>query len=162
MIVRLPGKAKPEKIKIDINSVLYKRITWSIFASYIIFLIFKLFFDGPYRFAGSQRSYNLIPLETINSMIARFNSFPNVFMINIAGNVAAFVPLGFFVPMLFQNINVRTAFIIGVIASSTAELIQLVTITGSLDIDDVLLNTIGTMLGFAAYLVSARFLVKQK
>lgn len=60
-----------------------------------------------------------------------------------------FIPLGFFLPFLkssgetFKGIIEKTLIII-----SAIEIIQLFTLTGSFDIDDIILNTIGSAAGY--------------
>ncbi|MCI6271644.1 MAG: VanZ family protein [Erysipelotrichaceae bacterium] len=72
------------------------------------------------------------------------------FIINVLGNVFAFVPLGIFVPILFKNKKLFSLILIGFTLSLVIEIIQL-TVIRATDVDDVMLNTIGTILGYLIY-----------
>ena len=65
------------------------------------------------------------------------------------GNVLGFLPFGFFLPVIspvFRN-GFRTVGL-GFLLSLTVEMIQLITRTGCFDVDDIILNTGGTLLGW--------------
>ena len=73
-------------------------------------------------------------------------------ILNILGNIIAFMPLGFFLPVFskvgkncFANVFLSSFF------SFLAEGIQLITKVGAFDVDDILLNTIGGFFGFLSY-----------
>ena len=73
-------------------------------------------------------------------------------VVNLVGNVIMFVPLGFFVPILWKrtgqfgwHLFAMTAIILSV------ELTQLFTLLGTCDVDDLLLNLVGTTLGFGLW-----------
>ncbi len=68
-------------------------------------------------------------------------------MYMLAANVALFVPLGFFLPILFRSLRWRHVIITGFGATCVIELVQPVFgRTG--DIDDIITNTSGTIVGF--------------
>lgn len=80
-------------------------------------------------------------------MIGNFAVF-----INLAGNVLAFVPFGFFLPML--NRHTRGIFRMALFTfefSFLVETIQLVSRVGSFDVDDLTLNTLGGILGYLIF-----------
>jgi len=105
--------------------------------------------------------HNLIPFKSI---IDTFNSgsIPLVLK-QVAGNVLLFIPLGFALPILFFKITNIKTIIIGFTLSLAIELIQ--AIIGmflgynyrSCDVDDLILNTIGTIIGLAIYNGSSRY-----
>lgn len=129
------------------------------FTCYGIVLCFNLFLNGPYRVIGRSRSFNLVPFKTIDEMISNYGFTPDVVIVNLVGNVMAFAPLGFFMPIIFRKVeNIRTVLFIGAGASLCAEFIQFTLKLGALDIDDIILNSIGTILGFAAYRVAVSLL----
>ena len=71
---------------------------------------------------------------------------------NILGNIFAFSPLGFLLPILFDKCNnVKKILIIGLTVSLSIEVVQVVFSLGSGDIDDIILNVFGTILGFWIY-----------
>lgn len=69
-------------------------------------------------------------------------------VINVAGNVLMFVPMGFALPFFFTGLQNKKRLAATVAAVSLAvELLQLITATGVFDADDVLLNTFGAVAG---------------
>ena len=73
---------------------------------------------------------------------------------NLVGNILLLIPLGIFLPLIFFKISnfksiIRDSFLI----SFTPELIQLFTVLGSFDVDDILLNISGAALGFGILLL---------
>lgn len=74
---------------------------------------------------------------------------------NVAGNLAWFVPLGFFIPALFNKLrDGMKVTLIGMIISLSIEIIQYVLRTGVTDIDDIILNTIGAALGYLLWKIA--------
>ena len=96
---------------------------------------------------------NLIPFETVKLFINGYfnNKLTLLDMLgNIFGNLAAFMPFAFFIPLIFKGIN-RWYKLMGVVLPSViaVELLQLIFLTGSSDIDDVILNSIGALVMYA-------------
>ncbi len=100
-------------------------------------------------------SFNMVPFKTINLFINGYLkgivSFKN-FSINIFGNFVAFMPCGILVPALFKKINKYYKFlIIMIMFVSVIELLQFLTLSGSCDIDDLILNIIGSSIIYFIY-----------
>jgi len=94
-----------------------------------------------------KHSFNIIPFDTIqlfiNGYIKGFVSFKN-FSINIFGNLCALMPYGMFIPLMFNKINKYYKFLILMILLVVViELLQFLTLSGSCDIDDLILNVLG-------------------
>ena len=91
---------------------------------------------------------NLIPFKSIIEQFENF-SIRNArnFIVNILGNLAAIAPMGLFIPILFQRINNLLRFIVLIISMTVfVELMQFITMAGSADIDDVILNSVGAII----------------
>lgn len=75
-----------------------------------------------------------------------------IFAVNIIGNVLAFVPFGFFRPIIGvrKYAFVRTV-VSGFLTSLAIEVSQLLVFVGSFDVDDLILNTLGTMIGYGLF-----------
>lgn len=132
------------------------------FGCYIIALVYKLFFDSVYRFAG-YRSYNVIPFETISAMISNYSHVPNVVIINIPGNILAFVPLGLLVPLIFSGFeNIKRILLLGAGTGLAAELIQFIFAVGAFGLDDIILNSIGVLFGLICYRLIIRASINLK
>lgn len=81
---------------------------------------------------------------------------------NLVGNIIAFIPLGYLMPRLhkiFENLFVCMAtallFILGI------EMFQLFSAFGIFDVDDILLNGLGTFIGYLSF-VLMKALVKRR
>lgn len=80
---------------------------------------------------------------------------PTLMDIVSLGNMAAFIPFGILIPLLYPMKFVR--FMIGFLVSILLlETIQALTLLGSFDMGDVLKNSTGAVIGFAAYGVGIR------
>lgn len=95
---------------------------------------------------------NYIPLvETINMFRNDFLDI-NITLHNIIGNILLFIPLGFGIPLFFNEKNkLNKVILYGFTASLTIEIIQLFTPYNTTDIDDVIFNTLGAVLGFIIF-----------
>ncbi len=127
------------------------------FYLYIIVLAYFLFFSesfGRGSFSEEYR-YNLELFVEIKRFIKyrQLVGF-DVFMINILGNIIAFMPFGFLLPIVYEKYRgfFRVAFY-SLLFSLAAEAIQMVTRVGIFDVDDILLNTGGGILGYLLYVV---------
>ena len=97
-----------------------------------------------------KSSVNLIPFKTIIGYIKDiFTSLldtSNIFA-NLLGNLVCMMPFAFFIPMLFKKINNTKKFILTILCITLGiELIQFITFSGSCDIDDIILNTLGAFI----------------
>jgi glycopeptide antibiotics resistance protein len=110
----------------------------------------------------SSPHINLIPLGTTIKGIA--NTFtdnqPMVVLINVAtnffGNLIMFMPLGFMLPLLNEKyINQKKIFKTAALCSLSIETIQLLSMSFGIyryvDIDDIILNTAGAVVGYGIY-----------
>ena len=92
-------------------------------------------------------SFNIIPFNTIKLYINGYiNGYVNlkVFSMNILGNLVALMPYGMFIPLMFKRINKYYKFLIlMIILVIGIELLQFITLSGSCDIDDLILNVMG-------------------
>lgn len=121
------------------------------------------------RFNGEMQQsydYNLIPLKTILDFIQKATRHEinlDIVISNLAGNVIMFLPMSFFLPILFGNKNsYKRYFLISLGIIISVELMQLLLGTGSLDIDDVILNSFGVILGIMLYrLKLVQFVLKK-
>ena len=70
---------------------------------------------------------------------------------NIIGNIAIFLPLGAFLPLFKKDKRVLMNFLIISGTSLLIELIQGLLAIGIFDIDDLILNSLGGLVGILAY-----------
>lgn len=127
-----------------------------LFVFYILFLIYFLIFSEWYGRTGTtgEYRYNLELFKEINRFIeyreelGAFAVFTNLF-----GNILIFVPYGFFISMASQSRGFFKTLFYSFGLSLGVEFFQLVTRVGSFDVDDLLLNTVGGILGYILFLI---------
>lgn len=101
---------------------------------------------GPLAFSTEKLTLN--PIRVIWITIHSFRQGnPWMFVINFLGNIAIFLPIGFAVAMLWHG-KWWAAFVTGCLSSLLIEFIQLF-IGRTSDVADVILNTVGALLGWA-------------
>ncbi|MFP3156037.1 VanZ family protein [Lachnospiraceae bacterium ZAX-1] len=137
-----------------------------VFGAYIICLTYFLFFaeSAGRTFESRNYQYNLILFKEIGRFIKyRETLGMTVVLINLVGNVAAFVPFGAIMPVI--NRKFRSGFHMVFLSfefSLTVETIQFISKVGSFDVDDLLLNTIGGMIGYLCFYFIGRNVIPQK
>lgn len=136
-----------------------------LFVVYVAILLWLLF-DRPDRW-GSGLSYadqmresmNLIPFHTIGNywQVVKRMDFTPIFyhcVINLGGNIFLFIPIGYFLPRLWPSLRKFFPFLLTcTLAIILVELLQLVTLLGVLDIDDLILNLFGMLLGYLFFII---------
>lgn len=131
-----------------------------LFVVYLLALFrFTLFKYAPLSDLGSafflkDRQVSLIPFKNAYTMIQ--NMSPVRLVENFAGNVLLFLPFGLMLPLISGFDRESVAY--GLILSFFIEVMQYAFAMGFSDIDDLILNTLGTFIGWAIYLfISKRF-----
>jgi glycopeptide antibiotics resistance protein len=138
-----------------------KRLTkagWLLFYLYIILLSYFLFFSEHYgRDYSHDYRYNLELFKEIKRFIIYRQQLGfESFVVNILGNILAFAPFGFLLPLL--NPKYRRFFFIlflSLLFSVAVETVQLLLQVGIFDVDDIMLNTLGGMIGYMIYLTGS-------
>lgn len=71
------------------------------------------------------------------------------------GNIAAFIPFGLLIPLLYRISFIRfmSLFILSILVLET---VQALTLLGSFDMNDVIQNSLGAAVGFGAYRIGFR------
>ena len=101
---------------------------------------------------------NLIPFRTLRLFADLLNSgvrsHITIAVINLGGNIFLFIPIGYFLPRLWPSLRNFLFFLLTcTLAIVLVELLQLVTLLGSLDIDDLILNLFGMLLGYLFFII---------
>ena len=96
----------------------------------------------------------LVPFKEIKRFVNHFWQLGlTAVLANIAGNVVAFMPFGFCLPLIADHrIKFFGCMLYTFGLSLAIELIQLVSKVGSFDVDDLMLNTLGGVLGYLTFL----------
>lgn len=122
---------------------LYKEIFGLIFVIYIL-LLFELLTAADTNY---YHGMNLKPFTEIT----RYKFGTRLFNINVFGNIMIFIPFGLFISSYLNSKKVFSVFFVSVITSSFVELVQL-RVGRSFDIDDIILNVVGSIIGYLFYI----------
>ena len=128
-----------------------KKWSYLLFAMYCAAMLWLLF--GQRMGQGSDGILQLRPFSTIRRFLWVLEHSSNLALrrtawINLAGNVVMFVPLGFFCPCLWKwQRNFFLHFLTMTLVIAGIELLQLKAALGTCDVDDLMLNLLGTTLG---------------
>lgn len=121
--------------------IFYKEMIMLAFVIYILCLFHVVTFQDV-----SWSTSNFIPFKEM----FRYEIGSNLFFRNVIGNMIMFMPYGFFISYYLKLEKTRSAFLLISIASTTIEITQLA-IGRVFDIDDIILNVIGGLIGFLAF-----------
>lgn len=131
---------------------------YGVFICYILFLIKLLFLSrvSLLDLFNSQRtldrSINLIPFYSIKEYIFSNSATIKKFAFgNVVGNIVIFIPLGTYLSLFKNNKRVITNLIFIFIVSLFIEIIQGLLGIGASDIDDIILNCLGGLVGILGY-----------
>jgi glycopeptide antibiotics resistance protein len=76
---------------------------------------------------------------------------------NLVGNIAPLVPTGFLVPFVYRNITWKKSLALAAAAGLAIEGMQVLLRVGIFDIDDVILNALGVMIGYWTFAILAKW-----
>lgn len=141
-----------------------RRVAIFLFLIYIVLLFLVLVFKYPTgMLQGTFENIlegkdvirlepRLVPFQTIIEYVRNARVINDWFVKNLACNVIMFMPYGFLVPC-FSKIRGCKLIASGCLLSVFIEILQYITALGQMDIDDVILNTFGTILGYAGFFI---------
>ncbi len=133
-----------------------------LFLLYIAALMWVLFNRNRYvegvPYWEQVRQYlNLRPFRTI-SLYWRLLIDPvrpvltKLAIYNLAGNILMFLPMGALVPTIWRRFRkLWKVLLLTALLVSAAEAAQVLMLAGSCDVDDLILNLVGTALGYPLY-----------
>lgn len=142
------------------RSQIFLRILLAAYAVLMLWLLFgqRMGRSAPGTYLSRlAENFNLIPLATVRDFIETLGRTANPYLaghavINLAGNVVMFVPLGILLPACFAPLRRFGRCMAAAAAVILAvELAQLFTLLGVCDVDDLLLNTAGAAAGWLLY-----------
>ncbi len=153
---------------------IYRIILWTTFSIYLCIssylLIFeraivriKNFFNGNsinrYYYSESENvsridsfidNSNLVPFSNTYHYLTGTDHFPLIVIFNnIIGNILVFLPLGLLLPLLFRSYRKFSKILLKVTLSTVlVEVTQTTFRIGQFDVDDIILNLFGGLLGY--------------
>lgn len=127
---------------------------WMLFAAYGLLMLWLLFGQRVGHAAGGL---NLKLFDTVRLFlwVLEHSDEPGMVrhaVMNLAGNIVMFVPLGFFAGLLWRKLDrFHWHFLAMLLTILAIELLQLATGLGTCDVDDLILNLVGTTIGFGLF-----------
>ena len=135
---------------------IFRAVGKVLFLLYVVFLIYFLFLAEWYGRTGISEGYRYnveLFREIKRFIIYREQLGAFAVFANLAGNILIFVPYGFFISVASRERGFFKTLFFSMGLSLCVEIIQLFTRVGSFDVDDILLNTIGGVLGYIIFLI---------
>lgn len=166
MLIALPVYLVARGIYIKVKKLKFNPIREAVLLAFIIFIAgltsqtvipkFEFGSDGFGIVDNGVHQTNLIPFKVFSQTHYEVfvNKNINYFLINFLGNIILFMPFGFVIPLLWK-ISAKKAVLIGFLASLFIETCQLFLARGT-DVDDLILNTFGALLGALLFKILQR------
>lgn len=142
------------------TGTLRKMVFWCYIAAVIKLIIFKYPYEHLRQIAANWEkgvileglaTANFTPGKSIRMYIhyfSRINGFPN-----LIGNVLIFIPFGYLLPQCFPPLRKWwKVFGIALLFIAGIEFFQLFSAFGAFDVDDIILNGLGAVIGYVVYL----------
>ncbi len=150
----------------------WRTAAFAAFLCYLAVMLYLLFFQRMGHSSYMEYwervriSLNLVPFHTISQFWGNLSSERDYIVrrafINLAGNIAMFIPIGLFLPYFWEKQRRFRCFLPTVILTIVCvEVIQLFTLLGACDIDDLIFNTLGASAGFVIFSVFRPILAKR-
>ena len=126
------------------EKVYFYKEFYGILSIVYIFLLFQLLTKVE---LNTNSGYNLVPFTEI----FRYKFGSSLFMYNVVGNILAFVIFGLIVSSYIKPKTCLAPFLTSLVVSTTVEFVQL-NIGRSFDVDDIILNVLGGIIGYLLYI----------
>ena len=122
--------------------VFHEELILLLFVTYIL-LLFELVTIRDVEFGG----VNWMPFREI----LRYDFGTDLFYRQVIGNIILFIPFGYFATYYSKLTKIRHIFFMTFITSTTIEIVQRF-IGRSFDVDDIILNVVGGIIGFLLFI----------
>ncbi|MCC8167827.1 MAG: VanZ family protein [Clostridiales bacterium] len=126
----------------------------------MVLFYFLFFSESMGRNGEATFEVNLVPLREIRRFweLLSYPQWRFAAFLNLAGNIVIFMPFGGFAALLVHpKEKWYLITLLSLELSLLVELIQLAARTGCFDVDDLILNTLGGLMGYIAYKLWKRF-----
>lgn len=138
--------------KVKKNLLLFLLVLYCAAMIYILFLR-SAGKTSPYFYWESlPRNFNLIPFANLYGYLtapAKTTAYTKLILENIVGNVLIFIPAGVFLPLFLPKCRRFSRFMAVLLLTVVlVELTQLFSLLGMCDMDDLILNALGGIIGF--------------
>ena len=144
-----------------------RKMLISLAALYAAMMVYLLFFrepaftDEPY-WGQVQAHFNPVPFRTISLYLGLLERPSRPWLIRLArvnlwGNILLFLPLGLLPPLLQPKLrSLWKTLLLAALVMVTVEVLQMLLLVGTCDVDDLILNLLGTALGYGFFKRSHR------
>lgn len=131
----------------------FGKVLFILYVGFLIYFLFVAEWYGRTEISEEYR-YNLELFKEIKRFIT-YREQLGTFVVaaNLLGNILIFVPYGFFVSVASRTRGFFKTFFFSMFLSLAVETVQLIARVGSFDVDDILLNTIGGVLGYILFVL---------
>ena len=129
-----------------------RRIAISTLAIYIVFILLNTLIQREV-YVGEQYNFKLFWTYI---EIAKGGGRARRLIFEIITNILMTIPIGFLLPVANEKLSIPKIILIGILFSLFIELLQLFLHKGLCEIDDVIHNTLGVILGYGFYSVINR------
>ena len=136
----------------------HKAVMKLLFIIYMCVLVYVVFFaEAMGRTPQDGYVYNLTPLKEIKRFMKYIwdnDALGRAARLNIFGNIIAIIPFGIYLPYTSESkLGFISTFLYTFSLSLTIELVQLITKVGSCDVDDIILNALGGVIGYILWYI---------
>lgn len=134
--------------KIHHRTVLAARVCFGIYLAFLVYFLFLM-----ESRANTFREYNLVPFRSIRMFFEYYFVYHEFsfqyWFLNIFGNIFLLMPFGFLLPVILDRpLGYLRIFLFSLLLTAGIELAQFCTGLGEMDVDDVILNVLGSLLGY--------------
>jgi glycopeptide antibiotics resistance protein len=131
---------------------LRRKVLLLLLSSYVFFLLDLALL----RFHNRNPAHNVVPFHSI---IGDWKSGGRPFVVNFVGNVVAFIPIGMIPPLAWpRRAGAWQAALFSLAFSAMIEAVQYSSGRRVADVDDLILNTLGGLLGYGVLSLSFRLM----
>ena len=150
----VPGEESMPKKRFQIAA----RVLFLIYAAVLIYFLFFADWYGHAPGRAVRSAPNLIPFREIKRYVRRgYIIGGRLVFLNLIGNVIGFMPFGFMLPLVSDCFRKWYRVLLGgFFLTLMVESVRLLSGIGIFDVDDMILNTLGALLGYFVYLFAAR------
>lgn len=141
-------KVNPKKIIISCIFIVY-------LTAVAVITLFPILIDEKVEYFGNSTWYNIIPFKTITQTLQY--GITTTAIAQTLGNILMSVPFGVFVMLFLRNPKWWKMLLFALLLTVGIELSQMIiglainNMYRTVDIDDIILNVIGTYLGYGIY-----------
>ena len=114
---------------------------------------FIRWYEGAPTLEVLSLNTNLLPFRQITEYLFRSHWFnTDIIVRNLFGSILIYIPLGIFLPLLFNHCRkISNIIMVSAICSFMIEFSQLVFRVGQFDVDTIILNTLGSIIGYGIF-----------